>query len=206
MGSPDKDGGFATDRGGPAGVALGFEDLRARPGDHIGHFFETEDQWLEVARGFITSGVRAQHRCMYVMEEGDRRRRLLDALRVDGVDPEGDPVHFHAGLGDPDDLRELLREFVEAGDGPDDFVRWGGEMGWSMDRMADDRALLEWETACNVVEDLPVVFLCQYEISRFPGSTIFNALRTHPLCIVGRTIHRNPFFEDPEVVLRELEG
>jgi len=161
---------------------------------------------MEVALGFLTTGVRSGHRCMYVIEDGGRRRRLQEALLAADVELDSDQIHFHGGLGEPDALRTLLSDFVAEAEESGAFVRWGGEMGWALQEMADDRALMEWESACNVVEDPPVVFLCQYEIGRFPGSTIFNALRTHPLCIVGGAIHRNPFFEDPEAVLQELDA
>ena len=63
---------------------------------------------------------------------------------------------------------------------------------------------MEWESACNVVEDAPVVFLCQYELSQFQGNVVVDALKTHPLCIMGSTIHRNPYYEDPEAFLDHI--
>lgn len=63
---------------------------------------------------------------------------------------------------------------------------------------------MEWETMCNVIEGPPAVFLCQYDLTQFLGSVVIDALKTHPLCVVSSVIHKNPFYEKPELFLEGL--
>jgi hypothetical protein len=191
-GSPSIDGG----------VALGFGGLRVRPGDHVGHFFERPSEWLEVAAGFLGEGLQSDDRCMYLIEEGERRDLLLDRLRSSGWEVDqamaDGRLQLHPGLGTPAELEALLASSTKAAEkeGGSGCFRWGGEMSWSLDGMADDRALRVWEEACNADRHDQVVFLCQYPIRQFRGTAILNALQTHPLCIIGRVIHRNPYFRE----------
>ena len=65
---------------------------------------------------------------------------------------------------------------------------------------------MEWESHCNVIENARAVFLCQYDLATFLGNVVMDALKTHPICIVGNAIHENPFYEEPAVFLKELEN
>ena len=77
-------------------------------------------------------------------------------------------------------------------------------MTWSHRKMPTSETLMEWECACNVVENAPVVFLCHYELSQFLGNVVVDALKTHPLCIMGSAIHRNPYYETPKAFLDHI--
>ena len=40
-------------------VSLGFGDLYASPGDHIGHFYQTSAEWTEILIPFLCEGLKA---------------------------------------------------------------------------------------------------------------------------------------------------
>ena len=86
------------------------------------------------------------------------------------------------------------------------FLRWGGDMTWSFKKIPDTDTLMEWESMCNVIEDPQAVFLCQYDLKRFMGNVVVDAMKTHPLCIVGKAIHKNPYYEEPAVFLEDLRS
>ena len=79
-------------------------------------------------------------------------------------------------------------------------------MTWSFRQMADSETLKEWETMCNVVHSPQAVFLCQYDLRRFVGSVIIDALKSHPLSIIGNAVLQNPYYLDPEDFLREIRN
>ena len=48
--------------------------------------------------------------------------------------------------------------------------------------------------------------ICAYDLSRFHGDTVIEALRTHPMVIVGGILQETPFYVPPEAFLRELHA
>jgi hypothetical protein len=67
--------------------------------------------------------------------------------------------------------------------------------------------LVEFETRVNDFlprnDDLVV---CAYGLTRFGAGVMMDALRTHPLFIIGGFLHENPFFVPTDELLRELRG
>jgi pimeloyl-ACP methyl ester carboxylesterase len=64
---------------------------------------------------------------------------------------------------------------------------------------------IEFETRVDSVVpkyDDPVI--CSYDLSKFGASTVIYALRTHLVVIIGGFLHENPFYVDPDQLLREL--
>ena len=58
-------------------------------------------------------------------------------------------------------------------------------MTWALKKLPTSETLMEWESHCNVVENPPAVFLCQYDLKVFLGTVVMDALRTHPVCILS---------------------
>lgn len=190
-------------------IELGFGGLSASPGDHIGQFYNTASEWREVAAGYLRVGLEANEKCVYLLERGDPREELRAALAADGHDVDGalesGQLVFDSGRGSPEELRRFLGESLRDADERFGFLRWAGDITWSLHELPTTRALMEWESACNVVEDEPVVFLCQYDLGRFLGDVVIDAMRTHPYCIVGSAVHENPYYEDPGAFLAAME-
>jgi hypothetical protein len=78
-------------------------------------------------------------------------------------------------------------------------------MEWSLLDRPGVEDLLEYETRLNYVipkyED-PVV--CTYDLSKFGASAVMDALRTHPVVLIGGLLQENPFFVPPEEFLLEV--
>lgn len=197
-----------THRASPERIALGFGDLEAAAGDHIGHFYETLDEWKELSLPFLRLGLEADDLCVCVVSPGDAEERVLAGLEEQGIDTRsalsaGQLIVTH-GHSEPEPMKELLQECLEGIPGRYPFLRWAGDMTWSHRKMPTSETLMKWESACNVVENAPVVFLCQYELSQFLGNVVVDALRTHPLCVIRNAIHRNPYYEQPESFLDQM--
>jgi hypothetical protein len=65
--------------------------------------------------------------------------------------------------------------------------------------------LIEYETRVNHVilkYDGPVI--CTYDLTKFGASVVMDALRTHPVVIIGGLLQENPFFVPPDQLLLEI--
>ncbi len=192
-------------------VDLGFGGLSASIGDHIGHLYQTREEWRTLLVGFLAAGLQTpDNKCVYFTNGGETRREIEDGLAATGVDVASMVASGQLVLGEasptPEEMRDRLnRALAEV---PERFrlVRWGGDMTWSLGKVATSEVLMEWETMCNVIEAPQAVFLCQYDLHRFVGSVIIDALRSHPLSIIGSTIHQNQYYQDPETFLTEIRS
>ena len=189
-------------------VPLGFGNLYASIGDHIGHFYETGEEGQEVLIAFLRAGLQGRDKCVCLVAPGDGRKKLLEELQAAGIDVESavasGQLFVDAGSSDPEELRRILSDALASI--PDRFslLRWAGVMSWALDKMPTAERLMEWETHCNTIENPAAVFLCQYELSSFRGNVVMDALKTHPISVVGSAVHQNPYFQDPEAFLQEL--
>ena len=189
-------------------VSLGFANLSAAVGDHIGHFFQTSEEWRAVLIPFLKNGLSDGHKCVYVMSPDHAQQEIEKSLADEGVDvaevSASGQLVLEKGRTTPQAMRDWLAEAITDAEGRFPMTRWGGDMTWSLKKMPTSKMLMEWECMCNVIDAPPVVFLCQYDLTQFRGDVVIDAFKTHPLCIVGNLIHQNPLYVEPEVFLREL--
>lgn len=192
-------------------VDLGFGGLSASIGDHIGHFYETREEWRALLIGFLTAGLQTpDNKCVYFTNGAETRGEIEDGLADSGVDVASVMASGQLVLGEASTTSEEMRDRLNQAlaEVPDRFrlVRWGGDMTWTLGKVATSETLMEWETMCNVIKSPQAVFLCQYDLHRFVGSVIIDALKSHPLSIVGSTIHQNQYYQDPETFLAEIRS
>ena len=197
-----------TNNGSEGRVPLGFGDLYASRGDHIGHFYQTTEEWKELLVPFLQAGLEASEKCVYFISPGPGREELETGLAARGVDVQGalasGQLVVDQGKSSPQEMQDALRHALAEIPGKFPLLRWGGDMTWSLKKLPTTDKLMEWETHCNTIEDPPAVFLCQYDLTTFPGNVVMDALKTHPLCIVSNIIHQNPYYESPEVFMERL--
>ncbi|MEC4681290.1 MAG: MEDS domain-containing protein [Nitrospirota bacterium] len=189
-------------------VPLGFGNLYASAGDHIGHFYRTSEEEMSVLVSFLKAGLEAHDKCVCLIGSGSKRQELQEALKADGIDAESavasGQLVVDEGASHPKELQDMLGKVLA--EIPEKFtlLRWVGVMSWALKKIPTSEKLMEWETHCNTVEDPAAIFLCQYELPTFLGTVVMDAMRTHPICIVSGVIHQNPYYEKPEVYLEEL--
>ncbi|HEX4165806.1 MAG TPA: MEDS domain-containing protein [Bryobacteraceae bacterium] len=84
-------------------------------------------------------------------------------------------------------------------------TRFIADMSWVLnDPGALDR-LLEFECGANLA--LPKagdIVICAYDLDKFSAAVVIDALRTHPIVLIGGIVQRNPFYVPPEQLLKEL--
>ncbi len=191
----------------PEREPLGFGDVYASPGDHIGHFYQTKQEQRDILSAYLKAGLDADETCVSLHPRPERED-LEKALAAVGIDVGGGVASgrlvLDEGQGDPKNMQAMLEDALAEVKQRSSLLRWAGDMTWSVGKMATTETLMQWETHCNVVEDPRAIFLCQYDLRRFRGDVVMDALRTHPLCVVSNVIHQNPYYEDPETLLKEL--
>jgi hypothetical protein len=117
-------------------------------------------------------------------------------------------AYLHGGRFDQDAMLALIEEQLQSGAVAGSArIRLLAHMEWSLlDRPGVDD-LLEYETRLNYVVpkyDDPVI--CTYDLSRFGSSVVMDALRTHPVVIIGGLLQENPFFVPPDQFLLEIRA
>jgi len=189
-------------------VPLGFGDLYASAGDHIGHFYQSNEEEKNVLVSFVKAGIEAGDKCVCLMGAGSKHQELRAALADAGIDVEqavtSGQLTFDEGKSQPEELKQMLAEAIADIPAKFPLLRWVGVMSWALKKVPTAEKLMEWESHCNCVEDPAAIFLCQYELPMFLGNVVMDAMKTHPICIISGVIHRNPYYQTPEEYLEEL--
>ena len=184
---------------------------------HICAFFNGMDEHYRVLQSFIKDGFANGDRAFHLVDpkrREDHLKRLAGAgVDVDAATASGQlEVHpWEDGplRGEEFDQDTWLTGFEEAlRAGPASGfakTRFLAQMEWALADMPGLEDLVEFETRVNyVVPKYDNDVICSYDLSKFDASTVVYALRTHPVVIIGGLLQENPFYVDPDELLREL--
>jgi hypothetical protein len=84
-------------------------------------------------------------------------------------------------------------------------TRFLAQMEWALVDLPGVDDLIEFETKVNyVVPKYHDTVICSYDLSKFDASVVMDALRTHPVVIIGGLLQENPFFVPPDQYLHEI--
>jgi hypothetical protein len=100
-------------------------------------------------------------------------------------------------------LEEMLQSGAAAGY---PLTRLLAHMEWALQDKPGVDDLVEYEIRVNhVLEKYDDIVMCAYDLSKFGAGVVIDAMRTHPVVIVGGLLHENPFFVPPEQFLLEIK-
>ena len=112
-------------------VPLGFGNLFGSHGDHIGHFYETREEWKSVLVPFLQTGLTAGDKCVYFMSAGAARQELSAGLAAAGIDVDGalasGQLVLDEGKTDPKQMQETLGRALDEIGTRFPLLRWGGD-------------------------------------------------------------------------------
>ena len=118
-------------RAGTSTISLGFANLTASLGDHIGHFFQSPDEWRAILIPFIKTGLLTGDKCVYVMSPEHSQQDIEGSLAAEGIDIEAVTKSRQLVLGEGRSTPEAMRSWLseELADTQDrfTFMRWGGD-------------------------------------------------------------------------------
>jgi hypothetical protein len=186
---------------------------------HVCAFFNGLDEQHRVLGSFIKDGLVRGDKAFHLVDPGlreDHLRRLGEA----GIDvgeamgrgqlevrpwQEGP---LWGGRFDQDtwlaSFEEVLRSGSAAGYAQ---TRYVAHMEWALVDLPGVDDLIEFEALVNyVIVKYHDTVICAYDLSRFGGSVVLDALRTHPVVIMGGLLLENPFFVPPDQFLLEIRA
>ncbi len=198
-------------------VPLGFGGISIPLGSHIAAFYRNREEQRSIVVPFIETGLKRGARCIYIIDKeiGDGPEEFSPGANVDveAVLASGqlsilttEETYLSEGYFSPEKMLNLSETFLRTAqkEGYGE-VRIIGEMTWALQERSGVEQLMEYESMLNsILPGYPTIFICQYDLSRFPGDIIVDALKTHPDCILGGIIIHNHFYQAPEKFLREL--
>jgi MEDS: MEthanogen/methylotroph, DcmR Sensory domain len=184
---------------------------------HICAFFNSVDEQHRVLRSFMKDGFDRGDKAFHLVDP-EQREEHLRRLAEAGIDVqeamgtgqlevrpwEDGPLH-----GSQFDQETWLASFEQVlQSGPAEGyaqTRFLAQMEWALVDLPGVEDLIEFETRVNyVVPKYDDAVICAYDLSKFGASVVMDALRTHPVVIVGGLLQENPFFVPPDQLLLEL--
>jgi hypothetical protein len=184
---------------------------------HICAFFNSIDDQHRVLRPFMKDGFDRRDKAIHLVDPERREehlRWLAEAgIHVDEAMSTGqlEVWSWQDGplRGDRFDQKIWLASFEQAlksgpaaGYAQTDFF---AHMEWGLADFPGLDDFIEFETRVNyVVPKYENAAICAYDLSKFNASVVMDALRTHPLVIIGGLLYENPFFVPPDELLAEI--
>jgi hypothetical protein len=198
-----------------AKLSMGFGGYTCNWGVHMCGLYETDAEYEDLVYRFLHQGDLDGDRVRFFHREATPDRFVREYARrfPDEADHPLDHDRFTLlssrqrcfpdGRFEPlaqDPKLRALRESAAAGPGP---IRGAADMDWVLEGIPGSELLLPYEARLNpILDGVPAVMTCIYDLRKFPGSTIMGVLRTHRFAITRGMIVENPYY-DPAKVLRE---
>jgi hypothetical protein len=184
---------------------------------HICAFFNNIDEQHRVLRPFIRDGFDQDDKAYHYVDP-ERREEHLRWLAEAGINVreamgtgqlEVRPWQDSTLRGDRFDLDTWLVSFEQVlQSGPAAGyaqTRVLGHMEWALLDLPGVDDLIEYETRVNyVIPKYENAVICTYDLTKFGASVVMDALRTHPVVIIGGLLQENPFFVPPDQLLLEI--
>jgi hypothetical protein len=184
---------------------------------HICAFFHSREEEYRVTLPFIREGL-AQGEGVFQIVDRPRQVDHIRRLEEAGIDVA------HAQRTQQMEIRNWDESYLQDGNFNwqrqltliEDVLKGGrakglprmrvtGSTDWAILDRPGVHDLLEYESRLNDLlanYDDPVC--CLYDVSKFSASVILEALRVHPVVIIGGVLQENPFYVSPGEFLQEL--
>jgi hypothetical protein len=186
-------------------------------GMHICTFFRTSAERYRVLMPFIREGMEQGDRAFHIVNpslRSEHTQRIAEAgIDAARAEVEGqleiigwDEAPLRGGSFNLSAMLSLLPVLLNNGRTRGfPVTRFIADMAWVMNDPGAMDPLLEFE--CRVNLALPKardIVICAYDLEKFGAAIVIDALRTHPIVLIGGIVQRNPFYVSPEELLKEL--
>jgi DNA-binding CsgD family transcriptional regulator len=192
------------------GLSLGIPGVGVvRPGTHFCALYSGPVERDRLLYPFLDEGLRQGDKCLCLIDDVEpalvrdralgqpgarysRRSAQLDVERASDA-------YLSSGEFSVEDMMSFISESVDAATG-DDFglLRAAGEMSWVLPGPPGWEDLFRYESALNrVVEQMPAILICLYDLQKFGADMLVEVLHTHPKVLLDRTVIDNPHYLAP---------
>src|SRR5262249_7522816 len=180
-------------------VPLGIVDAFAAPGDHIGYFWEQEQE-LDATADFLAAGLERDEVCV-LLGHDEANARVLAGLEHRGFHPDDiQRRHRLHTVSGQQPAAAVLRDIdarirTAVGDGIP-MVRVLGNLGWGHSGWPTERDILSLEArVTNAVRNLPSIVLCAYDVHALSGrQLLLGGVESHPLTLRRGALRHNQHF------------
>jgi hypothetical protein len=185
---------------------------------HICAFFNNADEEYRVLRSFYKDGFDRGDKAFHLVnpaQRGEHLKRLEEAgINVQNAMDTGQlevrswhDAPLRGGRFDQDAWLVSFEQVLQAGPASGYAqTRFLAHMEWALVDLPGVEDLIEFETRVNyVVPKYDNIVICAYDLSKFSAGVVMDALRTHPVVIIGGLLQENPFFVPPDQFLVELK-
>jgi|SRR5882762_4804051 hypothetical protein len=185
---------------------------------HICAFFNSADEEHRVLRSFFKDGFDRGDKAFHLVNpelREDHLKRLAEAginvqVTMDTGQLEVRPWQdgpLHGGRFDQDTWLMSFEQVLQSGPAAGYAqTRFLAHMEWALVALPGVEDLIEFETRVNyVVPNYDDIVVCAYDLSKFGANVVMDALRTHPVVIIGGVLQENPFFVPPDQFLLEIK-
>jgi MEDS: MEthanogen/methylotroph, DcmR Sensory domain len=184
---------------------------------HVCAFFRTQEEQYQVLLPFIKEGLDRGEKAFHIVNP-KMREDHLQRLKAAGIDTtttretgqfqlcDWNEGYLLDGHFDQNRMLAMWKILLDnAGQSGFPRTRVVAKMDWALEDREGVTDLFEYEARFNLVQvhDRDSVVCC-YDLTKFPADMITDALRTHPMVIVGGLLQENPFYTPPEQFLPEL--
>jgi len=186
---------------------------------HICAFFNSFDEQYRVLCPFIKDGFDRRDKAFHLVDP-ERREEHLRRLAEAGINvreamgtgqlevwPWQDGP-LRGGRFDQDAWLASFEQVLQSGPAAGYAqTRFLAHMEWALVDLPGVDDLIEFETRVNyVVPKYQDAVICAYDLMKFGASVVMDALRTHPVVIIGGLLQENPFFVPPDQLLLEIRA
>jgi hypothetical protein len=184
---------------------------------HICAFFNSIDEEHRVLRSFYKDGFDRGDKAFHLVDP-ELREEHLKRLAETGINVQEamdsgqlevrpwQDAPLRGGRFDQDTWLGSFEQMLQSGRAAGYAqTRFLGHMEWALVDLPGVEDLMEFETRVNyVTPKYDNIVVCTYDLSKFRASVVMDALRTHPVVIIGGILQENPFFIPPDQFLLEL--
>lgn len=184
---------------------------------HVCAFFDSRDEEYAVLGPFYKEGLDQGEKCVHIVDPSLIADHL-ERLRGHGVDTQTccgrgqldvlswDDAYLDGGTFDQDRMLKAIDAVIAAGQGSGySRLRIMGNMGWTLKGNPGTEQVLEFEARVNdVLTESRQLAVCVYDSSKMSGAMMMDILRSHPLTLIGKVLHRNPFYVPPRQLSEQL--
>jgi hypothetical protein len=184
---------------------------------HICCFFDSKEQQDAVFIPYLKQGLQCGEHVVCILPHS-RQSVLTERMQRAGVDLLSarrthqlnllteDETYVKGGIFASQRMKEMLRQVLEAArNGPYPYVRTLGEMEWALRNLPGTDDLMDYECAVNeLLSEYDCTLACAYDVTKFSGRVLMDALSTHSHVVLDGTVHSNPYFLPPAEFRRQL--
>jgi DNA-binding CsgD family transcriptional regulator len=189
-------------------VSMGIPGLdEMGPGMHMCALYSSPAERDRLLFPFLREGIREGDKCLCLIDDAEVASSVRD--QVEGK-PGGDQpgrseqldvdrtsdAYLESGHFSVEHMKSFLSgRMIMAAESDFPMLRAAGEMSWVLPQPGGADDFFVYESAVNqIVEDMPAVFMCMYDLQGFGVSMLVDVLRTHPKVLLDRTVLDNPHY------------